>query len=463
MKTIALKTTIIFLLVLLPASLYAQGYVWHTVTPEDAAKAVREFKAKPELALKVMFPTTEPPQADPISESHAKNAVARIIPHTDSLPSENDLLCSYSINDGRYQYSVNYYSLDEFGFLDTFIAYPDKFYGQHYDPIAFKSMVMSETSAQAIAQDYMRCHYPEPALLNKLTVTPNYGSQGDEPADQRFIHSYQFSFDQDCGGGVMAPAGCFIEVDTIKGQIIIFTYGHYPVLISPIPKLTGQEAISAAMNALNITDGVPGAVDRVGISKPDGMGEEGLYYGVTFYGVRNGEKGNYYATVNGNTGELTRWDISHSIAIKPKTPVSSVFSLLRVQMAKKPKSVGQPLKLMRETTPINLNCPLLGVVGKAFMYAGYLTYNSPGGKMTAGRDKRITISGPTRRTTFNITSRDYSFNGKTKQMSTKPILINDRCYVPLDVMQTVLGGKWNYDAKAKTVRYDPPQKKVARK
>lgn len=453
MKPLTLNTILALSFLLLPASLFAQGYIWHTVTPTEAARAVRDFEAKPNLALKITYPVTEPQ----LGEGEAK-----IIPHTKSLLSEMDLLTGYSLASGRYQYSVNYYSSDEFGFVDTFYAYPDKFYGQHYDPIMFKSMVMSEMSAQAIAQAYLNRHYPEPALLNKLTVTPDYGSQGDETADQRFIHSYQFTFQQDCGNGVMAPNGCFIEVDTIKGQIIIFTYGHYPVLISPIPQLTGEQAMSAAMNALNITDGVPIAVDRVGISKPDGMGEEGLYYGVTFYGVRNGGRGNYYATVNGNTGELRNWDISHSIAIKPKTPVSSVFSLLRVQMAKKPKSVGQPLKLMRETTPINLNCPLLGVAGKAFMYAGYLTYDSPGGKMTVGSDKQITVSGPKRRTTFNISSREYRSNGQTKRMSTKPILINDRCYVPLDVMQTVLGGKWSYDAKTQTVRYDPPQKKLAR-
>lgn len=64
---------------------------------------------------------------------------------------------------------------------------------------------------------------------------------------------------------------------------------------------------------------------------------------------------------------------------------------------------------------------------------------------------------------LHLNNQTYQVNGKIKQMSSKPVVINGRCYVPLDVMQAVLGGKWSCEAKAQTVRYDPPQVKQAGK
>ena len=102
-----------------------------------------------------------------------------------------------------------------------------------------------------------------------------------------------------------------------------------------------------------------------------------------------------------------------------------------------------------------LNCAPLLIGKQAYVDATYLCYGLPSAKMIIKASKQIAIEGKKRQISFGVNSQIYQVNGKTKQMSAKPVLVNGRCYVPLDVMQTVLGGQWSYDKQTQTVRYDP--------
>ena len=441
---------------ILPTSLFAQGYAWHPVTPKEAAQAVRRFEANPSLSFKL---------TPAVTEDTTQPGKWRIVPHTTGIPSRNDLLCSYNLSAGRYQYDVNYYTEDEFSRIDTSFFDAEKFYGQPYDPAVLKPLAMSESSAQIIAQAFMNSHYPEPARLNKMSIKPNFGGRGDVSESLRFVHSYQFSFNQDCGNGVMAPAGCYVEVDTVRGQVISFVGTHYPVLISPLPKLTGDEAMAIAMNALGISDGVPNKVEATGISGPDSMGQEILYHDVTFDGKRAGDSiyQRYYVVVDANTGEIQHWDIANGIVKRPTEPASAAFVLLRANMAKKPASAGTSLKLTTKAGQVSLNYPPLAIHGEAYLYANYLCEGVPDAKISTKLGEQIDITSKSRQVSLRLNSQSYRVNGQARQMSAKPVLLNGRCYVPLDVVQTVLGGKWSYDAKAQTVRYDPLPVKLGSK
>lgn len=71
-------------------------------------------------------------------------------------------------------------------------------------------------------------------------------------------------------------------------------------------------------------------------------------------------------------------------------------------------------------------------------------------------------TGTNRNINFALGGQSYTTDSQTKRMSAKSVVIKGRCYVPLDVMQTLLGGKRSNEAKTQTVRHDPPPKKVAR-
>ncbi|MDQ2799509.1 MAG: copper amine oxidase N-terminal domain-containing protein, partial [Armatimonadota bacterium] len=72
-------------------------------------------------------------------------------------------------------------------------------------------------------------------------------------------------------------------------------------------------------------------------------------------------------------------------------------------------------------------------------------------------------TGGGREVALTLNARTYQVNGQTRTMSAKPMLVNGRCYVPLDVVQAVLPGTFRYEPKTRTVRFDPPAPKSAHK
>ena len=98
-----------------------------------------------------------------------------------------------------------------------------------------------------------------------------------------------------------------------------------------------------------------------------------------------------------------------------------------------------------------------------YVYAGYLCSGIPGAKVSRTVRKQMVIEGWGKQVVINPNSLTYQINGKSRKMSAKPVMVGTECYVPLDVMKAVLPYPVHFDAKARTVHFDPPQKKVARK
>ena len=96
-----------------------------------------------------------------------------------------------------------------------------------------------------------------------------------------------------------------------------------------------------------------------------------------------------------------------------------------------------------------------------YVYAGYLCSGIPGAKVSRTAKKEMVIEGRGKQVVINPNLLTYQINGKAHKMSAKPVMVGTDCYVPLDVMKTVLPYPVHFDAKAQTVHFDPPQKKVA--
>jgi hypothetical protein len=121
----------------------------------------------------------------------------------------------------------------------------------------------------------------------------------------------------------------------------------------------------------------------------------------------------------------------------------------------------KPLLFAWSGLTINLSYPPLLANKKPYVYAGYLCSGIPGAKVQKLAAGRLAILGHNRQVVIDPHSRTYQINGKPRQMSAKPVLVNGQCYVPLDVMKAVLPYPVSYEAKRQRVRFDPPQKKVA--
>jgi hypothetical protein len=131
-----------------------------------------------------------------------------------------------------------------------------------------------------------------------------------------------------------------------------------------------------------------------------------------------------------------------------------------VKQVRKAKLSYPQLELRLNGDNTDLMFPALQIWGHPYFYVGYLCYGDPKAKLTI-RNQTLQFTSPTRRLTSHLKEQTYKLNGQTKRMLSKPMIVNGRCYIPMDVMQTVLGGKWSYDAKAQTVHYDPLQVKQA--
>ena len=424
---------------------FAQSYTWQYRSPANAIESVRSFEGDPSRQVNLTF--------SPSSDMSSFNP-------------EN----GYSLNSGTFVYSIGAYTNDFFFRSDPlFSQNPSAFYGQTYDATVLAPQAMSQSDALAIGQAFMQSHYPQPSLLTDLIVSTesdqkfastNVVNPNPNPV---FTKAYIFYFYQNCGNGVQGPASCKVEVDTIKGEVISYASFHFPVLISTIPGLTGNTAMSSAMSSLITSYGQASTVDRLFVSKPDALGQERLLYTLEFSGVGPTPENPsvyysypayYVANVDANSGAISAWDVLSGMH-KASTAVLHRPIRLRAKLMQK------PLKFNWGDREMKLNYPPTASNREAYIYSGYLCSSSPVAKITETEAGIFHLDRPKSDVLFQLNKCSYKINGQNKMMSTKPILVNGRCYVPLDVMNAVLPGKFTYDAKTLTVRYDLPQKKVA--
>ena len=305
-----LTVAVVIFLLLCPFA-FAQSYQWQPLSPNDAIQAVRAFENNPNLAVTV---TWQPPQ--PLSSPDPQSG--------------------YKLTAGRYEYMVCAYT-PKLIFRDDalFLRAQDQFYGQTPDPNVLAPQAMSENAALAIAQAFMTAHYPAPQIITKFLASSQLAGKS-YLTDADFIESYNFTFWQDCGGGTVGPSFCDIEVDTIKGMVVSYAGSYFPVLISPVPSLTKDQAMAALLNQLQVPDGVPEHVSGPCVTKPDAFGAQQLVYTLRFGGtVPTGVAGyaEYSADVDANTGALISLDELLGLSDKPAHR-SPKFEALRSQMAK---------------------------------------------------------------------------------------------------------------------------------
>ena len=463
MKNTVNKLASILFFVFYTTSAYAQAYPWQALSQNDAVQMVRTFENDPNLVVTIA--------ATSINSNQSQNAS-----ETYTLTTTQNTYLVWSKTPDLFFRSNNFFIIDK-----------TAFYGQPYDISVLRSQVMTQQAAQDIATSFLQAHYSAPQLLSKIEISPHVADKVNV-SDPDFIDSYSFQFSQDCGNGITGPADCEIVVDSVKGQIVSYNSTFYPVLVSTIPTLTTDQAMAAAMNGLHVQNGQPGNIESISVTSPDDFGVEQLVYVLNFIGVGpipdatptnqaffaapsgsftySQYDENYVAIVDANTGVIQGWNITLGAAnISKKLTTQRLTSVnkLRAQIAKKHEDMNKSLKFLWANKNDRLVYLPLLITSQPYMSANYLCYGAADAKIAMTKGKQVTVKGQDRQVSFNLNSLTYQVNGQPKQMSARPVLINGRCYVPLDMMNAVLPGKFTYEAKAQTVRYDPPHPKQASK
>ena len=437
---------LILTLICLPTASSAQTFNWQSLSQQDAIQVVKVFENNPVLAVNVNPPNT-----------HG---------FVDTDPAMFDDTDGYSLTTSRYQYTVSKFTHYKFTRTDRLFLAADltQFYGQTYDPVALSQKAMSRNAVVSIAVSFMQTHFPHPEVLSPGKVVAHYATGNTPGAITSFIDYYSVGFYQTING-VLAPAFCTINVDTVRGQVVSYSQNYYPVLISTLAYLSSNQAMAAAisafMNMPNTSATELTSPDKVGtlyVTKPDAMGLEILAYDVEFDAAESADNmaTTFTATVDADTGNVLSWGELENARPPINAQKSNLFAELCLQEAQNQTDYKPLYSLIliagKET---KLNCAPLLIKKQAYFDAAYLCYGLASAKMVIKTSKQIAIEGQKRQVSFGVNSQIYQVNGQTKRMSAKPVFINGRCYVPLDVMQTVLGGQWSYDKQTQTVRYDP--------
>ena len=458
----SLKLFFVLICVLLPQIAMGQGYVWHPISADNAVQIVQTFENNSTLGLTILY-SPNMTNAQPSAETY------------------------YRIQSSRYEYMVGAFCSSSFSKSDIlFYTDPASFYGQAYDNDTLAAQAMSQSSARAIASAFMQAHYPNPSILTNMTVIPHIASKSSGTQID-FINAYEFDFGQDCGNGVFGPSDCSVEVDTVKGQIVSYGGHYFPALISSVPTLTPDQAMASAMNGMQIQNGLPGTVDGIDMSFPDAFGNEQLIYSLNFTGMGpapgstplyddiffvppsgqvtySQSPENYVLIVDANSGNVINWGttLSASQSSGIKSAYRAQINSIRKLRHQGSHSIKQ-VNFLWAGQKANLSFPAILRKSATFFCADYLCYNLPEAKIASTKGKQLTITTPTRSIALNFDSLSYQANGQIRRMSSKPVLVSGHWYVPLDVMNAVLPGKFTYDANMQTVRYDPPPKKTAQR
>lgn len=413
----------------------AQGHTWEDLTEEDAVRVVREFESDPLLEV-------TPDELE----------VAEIVD-----PSMFAQSAEFRLHANGFEYTISRYTRHRFSrHSETFGLDNDAFYGQPYDPYALAGQAMPPENAEAIAIAFMQAHFPDPQILTRRTVTPRGIGEMLDP-DPHFTSYYAVDFQQDCGGGVSGPSFCHVEVDSVFGRVIGFIQAYYPVLVSTVPELTGEQATIAAMNAMLSQPGTPETVESLSVTHPDALGIERLAYHLSFTGLGPAypTEETYVCTVDAQTGGVLNWDIVMGTRRRPGASGAGGFRFGH-RLRRAPPLASAAVEIGGRVTL--LAYPPLLLEGRPYLYVGYLAYGLPGARARYCGRRDIRVSGAGRDLRFSVESATCRINGSKVTLSAKPVILSGRCYVPLEAARGVLPLRVSYDARARRVRLDPPRK-----
>lgn len=423
MKNSILKLALIASLSLTLKGALAQGYTYEWLAPADAIQKVRDFEGNPNLAVTIKLMPT---------------------------PNDTPLEAEYTLTAGRYEYHMDQayrnglVRYDEMWMRDK----PD-FYGPQFNLNDPNQQFLLPDQAQSIAWTFIQMHYPHPEVLNEKWVLPEVPATDTTRVSRYFTCTYI----QNLGNMVGGPRFCIVDVDSILGQVISFHSSYFPVLMSTVPALTSDQAMAAAMNGMNVSNGAP-MNDHIDLDvcTPDIMGVERLEYDVRFTGVGpanpTGMLG-YDVMVDANTGETIEWDTLAAFIQKPTLP-SPVFVAMRQRMAQASSSAPPSLACVEDGHKIKLAFEPRLVNGQPYMYAGYLCYGSDA-RLSAIKAGAVNITGRGWQISFKLGAKTYQLNGKVKRLSAPPILIEGKCYVPLEAFEAVLPFPIHYSRFLKLV------------
>jgi len=431
MKWLTFGIAWMILTILTNGTAYGQGYIWVNQTSADAISAVRAFEGNPVLNVTI----TSMPDGTP--------AASYLTRHDD-----------YTLAAGVYQYRVCKYTLDFFSRRDLTFDDDSTFYGQPYDPNVLTLQAMSQANAQTIAQAFLSSHYPAPQLLQLLTVSSTYGAKINYN-DADFIQTYEFRFDQDCGNGVLGPSSCLVKVDTILGKVVGYYSRRFPVLVSTTPVLSGNQAMAAVFTNLQVVGGQPLRIDGLAVSLPDAFGVEQLTYSLLFAGGVSGSSvmSEYSASVNATTGDVLGYSIINSMTLPKPSPQFDHFTV--PQIPPKKQSRVQRLGAIKDHWKTQLTYPPLLIGGQPYLYIGYLGYGSVQTSLRYHAfNRKVILTTPDRQVIFQVASRRYTLHGELRRMAAPPILVNNRCYVPLEVAEGLMPFSLHYEVKTAVVRFE---------
>ena len=129
---------------------------------------------------------------------------------------------------------------------------------------------------------------------------------------------------------------------------------------------------------------------------------------------------------------------------------------LLTHLPKRVLTLPKRLSLDFEGRKLELEYPPLEIRDQAYVHIGCLLFGPKDRKIRYDR-QAITVADATGERKYRIGSRTYSCDGKTRTLSAPPLLCNDRCYVPLEVLGEATGMRSRYIAGSKTVRLDLPE------
>ncbi|MCC6442811.1 MAG: hypothetical protein IT210_05065 [Armatimonadetes bacterium] len=239
------------------------------------------------------------------------------------------------------------------------------------------------------------------------------------------------------------------------GKVVEYLASYFPILISTAPGLTGEQAMTSAMNALLDVPGEPGTVEELFVAQPDALGLERLVYRLTFTGVGvadHTDSNTYVAMVDAFDGSVYYWDIR--MGLPTKSNGASIAGAHTVRPIKKFLPTSKSPVVIWNGRKVSLGYPPILADDLPYIYIGYLCYGAPGSKLVYRNRKQVVIAGGGRYLVFSLNSRWYQINNRKQRMPAKPVIVKGRCYVPLEVAQKVLPFRIRYEAKGRQVCFD---------
>jgi hypothetical protein len=438
-----MRNAITFCLLLLCASTAAFGqlYNWTFITPEQAIQTVRDFEGDQHLEVTVV----SGPQG--------------------RFPDDLWLgLYRYVLATERYEYVCSQGRMDRSDRL--FRGDWAEFYDGEMDNEVLKARMLPESDTESIATAFMNSRYPEPSVLTDVNVhtAQHHGA---------FSPCRVYTFYQCHPANLTIPCICEVSVDTVFGRVVKYVADHFPLLIDVQPLLTPEEAAASAVGIMRMTDATLVKASPLFVYPPDPWGLERLILRLHIIGTAPydaadwvnlvvlptwqypekklkpedmiGEKESYrYAVyVDAHDGSVVYWDELLALSDGKGTPIKP---------AVRKRYPCLSTKLDGATVP--LSSPPILIEERVFIGARYLCQGDSAARLVRKDTNTFALTRDGKEFIFALNSSEYTADGKRRRLPARPQIVNDRLFLPAEVLTDVLGYKIRYDSAGKTLHME---------